>query len=178
VYGERIANEMVAQCGNKAILRLESPETARWASAVAGECERYEYQTSYATSPQGRTRTVSEQLVKREAVLPSEFMDLLPTNRAHGLTGYFMSPYIGVYRATIPGEELDRRLKPRDVAVGDFVPRPREHEYLHPWTPEDCRRLGLDPDVAVIGGGAGPSPESPPKRVPKIVGADRRRRLP
>ncbi len=168
VYGERVANELVGQCSNKALLRIESPETARWAASVLGEVERYEYHTSHTRTSQGKSSTVAEQLVKRETVLPAELMNLPPTTRANGLTGYFVSPYVGAYRATIPGEELARQLSPREKSVPDFLPIPTSHEYLQPWTAEDCRRLLLDPTLVGLGGGTH-RPAAPRPSGPRIV---------
>ncbi len=175
VYKEMVANELLGQCSNKAILRLESPDTARWSSSVFGDFEHYEYHTSKTTNRQGKSETVNETLAKREAVLPSEFMSLPPTTRATGLSGYFITPYIGAYRATIPGEALDRQLKGRDPSTADFVPRPTMHEYLQPWTASDYRRLGLLPPSAGSSG-VSPRPSNPRPSLPKIVGRSHPRR--
>jgi len=46
VYGHQLANEIAGQCANKAILRCDSAETARWASALFGEREVLERRES------------------------------------------------------------------------------------------------------------------------------------
>ena len=37
--GIRIANEIIAQCSHKALLRMESDESAKWATQVIGQYE-------------------------------------------------------------------------------------------------------------------------------------------
>jgi type IV secretory pathway TraG/TraD family ATPase VirD4 len=39
VYGAELALELVGQCSNKVLLRLESAETAKWASETVGQYE-------------------------------------------------------------------------------------------------------------------------------------------
>lgn len=53
-YGKERANEIVAMCANKAVLRLESPETAEWAGKIFGEYEQYEIEQSWS---QGQSTT-------------------------------------------------------------------------------------------------------------------------
>lgn len=147
VYGDKGANEIAGQCGHKAILRLESPETAAWSSQVIGECELYEYPRSRTSGRSGGTKTVNEQLVKREGVLPSQFLSLPPTNPTNGLSGYYLVPLIGAFRGRLTGKSLGRALRPRASGITDFLPRPEEHQYLVPWTEEDLRRLSLSRDT-------------------------------
>src|SRR5262249_53998029 len=86
VYGERAANELVGQCGNKAILRLESPATAEWASQVLGEQEGYDRSRSEtAVGLEKVSGTLSEHLARRPAVLPSEFYCLPRAGPLNGL---------------------------------------------------------------------------------------------
>ena len=42
VYGREVADELVGQCNTKAILRLNSPETASWASKLIGNSDYIE----------------------------------------------------------------------------------------------------------------------------------------
>ena len=100
VYGTHRANVMMGMCSSKAILRLLSPETAAWASKLMGDFEKIELResTSSAGLLRGRSRTQSEQRVKSEAVLPSEFLTIPPTDIETGLSGYFVSPWQGAYQ--------------------------------------------------------------------------------
>lgn len=45
-FGEKSANEIVGLCANKAVLRVESPETAKWAESVFGQIEVIERKSS------------------------------------------------------------------------------------------------------------------------------------
>jgi hypothetical protein len=170
VYGEEIANSILGQCSHMAILRVKSDGTARWASQSVGELERYEYHDSYTKGDHGGSKTTTEQLVKREAVLPSEFMCLPATNPENGLSGFYLSPEIGAYRTVLSGEFLAESLLLRNMQVPDVVPRPVEDQYLKPWTDEDLCRLGLsDPDLPpddldVVE----PKPQHPPEAPPRL----------
>ena len=93
--GTRIANEIIAQCSHKALLRMESDESARWASRVIGQYETLDILQSKQGGLFGRG-SLSEQAIKRDAVLPSEFFLIPPTTPKNGLTGYFMSTSNGV----------------------------------------------------------------------------------
>ena len=93
--GTRIANEIIAQCSHKALLRMESDESARWASRVIGQYETLDILQSKQGGLFGKG-SLSEQATKRDAVLPSEFFLIPPTTPKNGLTGYFLSTSNGV----------------------------------------------------------------------------------
>jgi Type IV secretion-system coupling protein DNA-binding domain len=136
---DRVADEILGQCAHKALLRAESSETAEWSSKVLGEYEEEEF--SYTEG--SNSRSVTKRKVKRESVLPSEFLTIPPTTPANGLTGYFLAPDLGAYKNTISGDELSRILTPLDAAVPGFVPRPESAQVLKPWTDADLERLTL-----------------------------------
>lgn len=138
VYGKG-ADELVGQCGVKAILRAESPGTAEWAGKLIGEVEAWEHDV---TSSAGGDST-SHRRVKREAALASEFLSLPPATRPGGVSGYYIVPEVGAFRQTVPPRVVSRLLHPKGDAA-DFVPRPVEEQYLRPWDAGDLARLGLD----------------------------------
>jgi hypothetical protein len=86
---------------------------------------------------------MQEQLNKREVVMASEIMDMIPTNPANGLSGYYLTPAIGAYCARISGDSISRALKPANEAVSNIEPRPECDQYLSNWKEEDFQRLGL-----------------------------------
>ena len=145
VYGAHLANEICGMCSNKAILRLESPETAAWAAKVFGEYERIEHLRSVSSDMtwSRRNRTKSETRVKADAVLASEFLTLPPTTTETGLSGYYLTPFIGAYRATVPIDAMIATSEHTAPLAEDFVPRPDEEQYLEPWNQSDSLRLGL-----------------------------------
>jgi hypothetical protein len=165
VYGERIANALVAQCSLMAFLGQQSEETARWASRILGDYE----------SEEG-----DKGLVKRESLFASELLNLPHTTPANGLSGYYVSPYIGAYFSCLPGEWITANLCPKSKDVPDFVSRPAEHQYLKGWTPADLRRLGLDDDddpPLAPSEPDGPPPSDPavPIRKLKVLNPKKRR---
>lgn len=137
---DRVADEIIGQCAHKALLRVECPVTAEWASKLLGE---YEEEESTETVGGNNSRSVTKRKVKREAVLPSEFLSLPPTTPANGLTGYFLAPDLGAYKNTISGAELARTLMPLSATVPGFVPRPESAQVLKTWTNADLERLTL-----------------------------------
>jgi hypothetical protein len=142
-YGEKEAKEMLGMFANKAILRLESESTAEWAARTFGEFERFEYPVSEAD--QGKTNT-REELVKRESILPSQFLDILPTGPGNGLTGYYLAPAIGAYRATLPWSFVMGRLIP--AASPQQCPKFVKRDippFVEGWSAEDLERLRMKP---------------------------------
>lgn len=104
--GTRIANEIIAQCSHKALLRMESDESARWASRVIGQYETLDVLQSKQGGFFGKG-SHSEQATKRDAVLPSEFFLIPPTNPKNGLTGYFLSTSTGVCGMNIQARRIE-----------------------------------------------------------------------
>lgn len=153
VYGREVADELLGQCNTKAILRLNSPETARWASQVIGTSEFVETRKSRSRSRAFRESgfreggssgvSFSDTLTKRELVLDSEFLDLPETSPEHGLTGYFVSTVTGAFRDHLTGAWLTDHLKPARTDLPNFCPRPDAHQYLRPWADQDALELGL-----------------------------------
>jgi type IV secretory pathway TraG/TraD family ATPase VirD4 len=142
--GPRIAHEIIAQCSYKALLRLESDESAAWASKLLGQYETLQLLRTegLALRPTG---SLSEQLTKRDAVLPSEFYLIPVTNLKHGLTGFFVGPDIGAVRASIPGPHLQAIITSSAVEEKfTFKSRAESDQWLQAWTADDERRLELD----------------------------------
>jgi hypothetical protein len=93
VYKGGAADELLGMCQHKAILRLESKETADWAANRFGTQEVRE---------DGQSKI-------KPVVLDSQLMSLreIPnTTKKNGLTGFYKSAAIGAYRLTIKGLDL------------------------------------------------------------------------
>lgn len=86
---------------------------------------------------------MTEQIAKRDVVLPSEIMDISPTTPENGMSGYYLTPLIGAYFVHAPGKLIGEALQPRDSTVADFIRRGEEDQYLTMWRDEDYSRLGL-----------------------------------
>lgn len=142
--GDRqVADSIIAQCNFKALLRMESFESAEWGSKLTGQFEAIEVFRSESHQWQ-RSDPGSEQRVLRDAVLPSEYYEIPEASPENGLTGYFLSSRLGARKMTVPSEDVSQ------VVVHDseeleyaIVPRPESDQWLEKWTVGDKQRLGL-----------------------------------
>jgi hypothetical protein len=142
VYGEQIADEQLSQAATIAILRLQNPDTASWASKLIGQCELL--QRSHTAGEDGRDSD-NARLEVKDAVLPSEILRLPLADAEHGLSGYFLSPTLGVWQGPVPWDEVMAARRPqRKAAVENYVRRPSDpHEQLRPWDDQELGDLGI-----------------------------------
>lgn len=157
VYGEHEALELTGQCGNKALLRLESPATAEWTSSLFG-LERIVTTDRSSGIQSGSGAQVSSgessRQVDRAKILPSDFLTLPNAGLAEGLHGFgkrfdqglpirfHAKPFPSIDPRNEPGDR--RRRKVWEPSIVDAVWQRPDHElFLHPWKPEDLKRLGL-----------------------------------
>ena len=157
LYGNEVANEIAGLCSNKAILRTDSSSTAEWASKLFGEREVLEIRQSTVESkgentPAGRSgksrssgssNSLQEQLHKRDGVMPSQIMDIVPTNPVNGLSGYYLTPAVGAYHAQISGNWIGGALWSPDYQVSNIELRDEADQYLSSWDDQDFLRLGI-----------------------------------
>lgn len=149
IYTDHGAHALLAEFGNKLLLRAEDPAHAKWCSEVVGDTEDWEKEESWG--PGGRT--VRWVRYKRPLVPPAEFYQILPATPANGLNGYALSPFIdGVWKAQVPGAWVSAHLPRANPFVPAFVPRPAEHQYLPPFTEADLARLKLRRPPRIVGG--------------------------
>ena len=140
--GERIANEIVAQCSNKALLRMESETSAAWASKTLGQFETIEVFRS--DNQTGWNQNISEQRVQKDAVLASEFFSIPVTNPQNGLTGYFITSEDGAYRGTISPNVLAKTVFDENQLIGNEGSESTdEKQWLADWTDSDWLRLNI-----------------------------------
>lgn len=139
--GPRVAHEIIAQCSHKALLRMESEESASWASRILGQYETLEVMRSDpALLSRGGTR--SEHVAKKDTVLPSEFYVIPPSGPTNGLTGYFVSTEAGAIRATVPGKHVERVIPDTAIEAESILTfRQETEQWLLPWSEEDRDRL-------------------------------------
>lgn len=96
VYEKEVAEEIIGQCSNLAILKIQSPETAQWTSDFIG-LVREIITTGGKTITLGaddtsRGKSENEQEQDRPKVLPSEFRLLpKPSKSNPKVVGYFAS---------------------------------------------------------------------------------------
>ncbi len=112
------------------------------ASKLVGEFERIECRESARTGWFDWSSTQSEQLVRSEAVLASEFMSLPSTTQLTGLSGFYLSPPLGVYRGKAALSEFLSRSSDEGRRE-DFMAGVSKAEWLEPWDDGDLKKLGL-----------------------------------
>lgn len=141
---DQVANEIVAQCSYKTLGRLESEESARWASGLCGQYEtinwlRSEHGRLFATS-----QSLAEQRIQTAQILPAEFYSFPVPNRAHGVSAVFLTPQYGRLE-TVRGDQLDAVVitEHEEPAQGSSL-RQADEQWLRAWTKNDCQRLLLD----------------------------------
>ena len=141
VYGKEVAEELVGQCGIKVLLRLNSPETAAWASRLMGSRELVESRRGHSRDYRGSLpslghtgESMSHGVVTRRVVLDSEFFDLPVTSPQHGLTGYFITPMTGAFKDHLPGAWISSQLQVPDPSTPNTIARDLSHQYLRPWS--------------------------------------------
>jgi Type IV secretion-system coupling protein DNA-binding domain len=139
VFGEHLAHEIIGLCGNVGVFRLDSVKTREWAGKLFGEYEAWEKDFGGSTSishgtTEGAggtstntstsvTSTWNKRIMKREAILPSEFMHLPVPSPAHGMEGFFATPSMGAWRAAIHPHFVNAHLPHDDPNTLPFEPR-------------------------------------------------------
>lgn len=142
VYEKELGNTIVGQCGNKAFLRIESPETADWASRSFGDSERVEISQTVTRSKDGVSKTAAEQRQLRASVLASQFMGLPVCGPQNGLHGYYLLRSFGGYPASYQWDQVMKQVG----TVHNFKAldeAPRSWQYLAEWSEGDEARLNV-----------------------------------
>lgn len=141
-----VANEIVAQCSYKVLGRLESEESAKWASGLCGQHETIEWFHSEFGRVVTTSHSRSEQRVQKSEVLPAEFYNIPIPSKSRGATAVFLSPGYG-WMETVKGSGLE------SVAVSEveeqehgFQSRKKEDQWLRAWSGEDRKRLLIHPE--------------------------------
>jgi hypothetical protein len=99
---------------------------------------------------------MTEQIAKRDVVLPSEIMDISPTTPEKGMSGYYLTPLIGAYFVHVPGQIIGEILQPRDSTVADFIRRGEDDQYLTLWKECDYFRLNIKGEGVFLAPEQGP----------------------
>jgi len=146
-YGDKLANELVGQCGHKAVLKLNSPETAEWASKLFGHKEVMVQRSSESESKKSvwsGSITKSKNRVQKAVVTSGEFMALEHAQPSIGVQGYFIVPSVGNYCHKVSGKWVETSLTRKKFAINGFKARTDENQSLKPWLLDDTKRLALD----------------------------------
>jgi hypothetical protein len=114
LYGPVAADELATSCIHKTVLRLNDPETAKWAQEFF--CSQ---------------------------VFASEMLNLPLPGPAHGLSAFHHTPTTGAYFTKKPWDWVLANLTPPNASVPNEDLRPGSDLHLLDWTDEDYYRLGL-----------------------------------
>ena len=143
--GEHRGNEIAGIPAHLCVGRLQSAESAEWASRAFGEFEREESHISRAIESSNCTETTTTvpYRFRGDAILPSEFLTLPTASPKTGVTAYYKVPGMA-WKGHLKGKRLSRQLIAPNPDVPDLIPRPKEHYYLEPWSEGDLARLGVE----------------------------------
>lgn len=159
VYGEHVAQDILAQCAHKTFLRLGGPKSAEWAERFFGKIRRTESVVTESWSKGGHSVSVQKSLHERALFLASYFLDLpLPKSGGDYLAVCDLPSRGCIAILRRPFDEVLSLCQPRS-AVPNLVPRPVAEQHLPPWTPDE-RKFFCGPGVEE-------SPSLPKKPVPK-----------
>mgnify|MGYP000228438785 CR=1 FL=1 len=154
VYGKEIADEIVGQCNNIGILKLNNANTADWASDLFGRRLAHSQGGGSNYDMEGKiSRSHDTGEEERPYVFTSDFLYLPPPGPQNGLHGYFRTPDIDPeqhsLRVHIPWAEVEQYRPqvpeyPQTSWRTAFRPQHASAQYLTPWDEADWYRLGLD----------------------------------
>ena len=149
LLGAKEARELCGALLSKGFLRVDSPESAKFAEECLGEQEGWQYTTNVTDSPNGRSVCRNEQIVRRPLVLPDEVKNLpLPTKESALIHGFFKGPRTGTYLGSIPFLEELRKI-PAAAGFPKYRQRPAEQQQLRPLEASDLQRLRLMSEATV-----------------------------
>jgi hypothetical protein len=156
VWGEHIANEIIAMCANQAYLRLSSGATAQYASDQFSFLYQPVTETSETlTTTWGQNPSTSEakstqsKMEKQERIMPGDFLSMPIASPKNGIPGAYISPWFKevdpgkttFYQTTLRREASFDRLMSKSATKDNFIERPPEQERLEPWDEDDFKRI-------------------------------------
>jgi hypothetical protein len=144
-YGKELAQAILAQFGNVALLRASDASLDAWECERLGGYRRQECQVGdgVAVSKDGRTRSVNRSypVVERPLVPKGTFLAMPAASRENGIHGFYTSPSVGIWRRVLDPAFVDW-LPRHHPHVASYIKRPVAHETL----PElDYASIGLEP---------------------------------
>lgn len=114
IYGKDLAEAILATVSHLGLLRSGGPFTAKWQADRLGDYEFDETNVTVTHNPSGQPSIAYARFVaNRKSVLPSEFLSLPATNPENGLTGFYISSFVGAWKSYLPGDYLARAYRSR-----------------------------------------------------------------
>ena len=163
-YGEKIADSLLAQCGNTAVFALESPETRDYCASLFGTYEIRERPHTVKANHMTAALTMDPkdiyhpgEIREHKTVLSSQFAELLRPADTGLIAGYFITGGLGAHWAAYPFAHL--LLPQANVPV--LLPRSAaDQEFPDHLTAADLKRLGIPKGKP---GASAPPPSQPPQ---------------
>lgn len=146
VYGEELADEIISECGSKAILKCDGA-VSRWASEEVGmrQIERTERSSTRVGEYQ-----ISESTVRGEeyVLFPSDFSGLPIAGKDNGVHGYYFTSWLdGVWDyAQQWGEDEFGEIAGLESTEPNFIDRAgsdADYQLLKTWRPKERGNFGL-----------------------------------
>jgi len=156
VYGSEVANEICAQCNNIAVLRVNSPSTADWASDLFGRRLAESRSRSIAMQSDTDNRLnmdIGRGEEERPRLYTEAFLYLDTPVQAKAVVGFVRGPDSrpeGKPDAEFLDEisfKIAKQTATPDLGddwLSKFSSRPASDYYLEPWDEGDWKRLGFE----------------------------------
>lgn len=162
VYGREVGEEIIGQCTNIALLRMQSPDSAEWASTLIGDYRGVDeiVNRSVNHGDGGMQTSFNYQFAERRSVLASHFRQLPPVRKpserdkrdeGQGIHGVFYSPFLSADTVNEWHIEYDwlfseGNLWDKDETIKGYERvTETKHQYLEQWGPRDFVKLKLSP---------------------------------
>jgi type IV secretory pathway TraG/TraD family ATPase VirD4 len=150
IYGEKVANSLIAQFDKSAYLRTKDKPTAQWASDQIGDM-KIVWKGINKSQSQGQvlfsgsqTQGFSEQRDSNPVARAEDFMNMPKPDKdsRHGIQGWYRIDN-HVYQHEITSEYLNESLMPESSGIQRFKEVPMSVEELRLWDEDDIYRLGM-----------------------------------
>ena len=146
-YGGELANEIAGQCGNIAILRLNSSVTAQWAADLFGHYRFDRIQKSFSFDKGEPKMNFSVSPEVRPNVLPAELLFMNRPSPEEGFSALYkhgnLEPEENILKWIPWGSDIEPFL-PEEGDEEPFLQRTQSNDYfLRAWDRADWARLGF-----------------------------------
>ncbi len=157
IYGEKLANSLIAQCDKAAYLRSKDRKTAEWASSQLGNMRILRRNKTVGTSRTSdhrapvvggsttRSESWTEQHEQKPAFDPEAIQNApKPDIRSNtGVLGFYDCDH-HIFKSEITSSYLSQNMLPASQHIPDFIEADNEAEEIRLWDQEDIDRLGIN----------------------------------
>jgi type IV secretory pathway TraG/TraD family ATPase VirD4 len=157
IYGEKLANSLIAQCDKAAYLRSKDRKTAEWASSQLGNMRILRRNKTVGTSQTsdrrapvvGGSTTRSESWTEQHEQRPVFDPDVIQNapkpdvRTSTGVLGFYDCDN-HVFKNEITSAFLSQNMLPSSQNIPAFVSADNEEEEIRLWDHDDIDRLGIN----------------------------------